>query len=76
MNIEEQIKEFFFRQNIIVYILERKVGIKLQNFNTKLQIESLTAGELKEVANTVGCNFERYFVLANGDRVEIWLFRE
>lgn len=69
MSIEEQIKVLCVRSSISVSELARRIGTTPQNFNAKLKRGSLTVGDLEEIAYAVGCNFERYFVLENGDKI-------
>lgn len=69
MNIEEQIKVLCVRSSISVSELARRMGTTPQNFNAKLKRGTLTVGDLEEIASAVGCNFERYFVLENGDKI-------
>lgn len=69
MTISEQIKVLCVRSNISVAELARRVGTTPQNFNAKLKRESFTVADLEYLAAAVGCSFERYFILPNGDKV-------
>ena len=44
-------------------------GTTPQNFNSKMKRESFTISNLEYLAETVGCSFERHFVLPDGEKV-------
>ena len=67
MTISEQIKVLCVRSNISVAELARRMGT--QNFNSKMKRESFTVSDLEYLAETVGCSFERHFVLPDGEKV-------
>lgn len=69
MSISEQIKVLCVRSNISVAELARRMGTTPQNFNSKMKRESFTIADLEYLAEAVGCSFERYFVLPDGDKV-------
>jgi len=69
MTISEQIKVLCIRSNISVAELARRMGTSPQNFNAKLKRGSFTVSDLEYLAETIGCSFERYFVLPDGDKV-------
>lgn len=69
MTISEQIKVLCVRSNVSVSELARRVGTTPQNFNAKMKRESFTVSDLEFIAETLGCSFERYFTLPNGDKV-------
>lgn len=69
MTISEQIKVLCVRSNISVAELARRMGTTPQNFNSKLKRESFTISDLEYLAETIGCSFERHFILPDGDRV-------
>lgn len=69
MTISEQIKILCVRSNISVAELARRVGTSPQNFNSKLKRESFTISDLEYLAETMGCTFERHFILPDGDKV-------
>ena len=69
MTISEQIKVLCVRCNISVAELARRMGTTPQNFNSKMKRESFTISELEYRAVTLGCSFERYFVLRDGEKV-------
>lgn len=69
MTISEQIKVLCVRSNISVAELARRMGTTPQNLNSKMRRESFTIADLDYLAATVGCSFERYFILPDGDKV-------
>ena len=69
MTLSEQIKVLCVRSNISVAELARRMGTTPQNFNSKMKRESFTVSDLERLAETVGCSFERYFVLPDGEKV-------
>ena len=78
MTISEQIKVLCVRSNISVAELARRMGTTPQNFNSKMKRESFTVSDLEYLAETVGCSFERHFVLPDGEKIELgghtWIF--
>lgn len=69
MTISEQIKILCVRLNISVAELARRMGTTPQNFNSKMKRGSFTIFDLEYLSETVGCSFERCFVLPNGEKI-------
>lgn len=69
MATSEQIKILCVKLNISVSELARRCGSSPQAFSQKMKREGFTPSELKEVAATVGCEYESSFVLPTGERV-------
>lgn len=69
MTVSEQIKILCVRSNISVAELARRMGTSPQNFSSKMKRESFTVGDLDSLAHTMGCTFERHFILPDGDKV-------
>lgn len=69
MRLAEQIKVLCVRSNISVSELARRVGTSPQNFSAKLKRGTFTIADLEKIAKAVDCEFERNFVLKNGDKV-------
>ncbi|MCI6429383.1 MAG: helix-turn-helix transcriptional regulator [Lachnospiraceae bacterium] len=67
MTVSEQIKVLCVRQNISVSELARRIGTSPQNFNAKLKRESFTVADLEHIAEVTGTEFERKFILENGE---------
>lgn len=69
MSISEQIKVLCVRCNVSEAELARRLGKSPQSFNSKMKRESFTISDLEKVADVLGAEFNREFVLSNGDRV-------
>ncbi|EHI58241.1 MAG: helix-turn-helix transcriptional regulator [Hungatella hathewayi] len=69
MTISEQIKVLCVRCNISEAELARRLGKSPQSFNSKMKRGSFTISELEEVADAMGVEFKRKFILANGEEV-------
>ena len=69
MTISEQIKVLCVRSDISVAELARRIGTTPQNFNGKMKRESFTVEDLEKIADVLGVEFNREFILANGDKV-------
>ena len=69
MTISEQIKVLCIRKNISVSELARRYGTTPQNFRSKMKRESFSIEELERIAASLGCTFERHFVLSDGERI-------
>ena len=55
--------------NISTAELSRRLGVSPQSFSAKLKRESFTISDLDKISEAVGVEFERHFVLNNGERV-------
>lgn len=71
MTTAEMIKELCEQTNISVSELARRIDQTPQNFNKKLQRETVTLGELKAIADVLGVKFERAFILPEGNEIKI-----
>ena len=69
MNISEQIKVLCVRQNISLAELARRLGKSPQCFNSKMKKQSFTVKELEKIAEVTGATFERFFILADGEKI-------
>ena len=69
MSISEQIKILCVRSNISTAELSRRLGVSPQSFSGKMKRESFTISDLEKIADAVGAQFERSFILYNGERV-------
>lgn len=69
MTISEQIKVLCVRKNISVAELARRIGTSPQNFNAKLKRETFTVADLDQIAEATNTNFERKFILDNGESI-------
>lgn len=69
MTISEQIKVLCVRCGVSEAELARRLGKSPQSFNSKMKRESFTVEDLDNVADVLGVEFNREFILANGDKV-------
>jgi len=69
MTIEEQIRVLCVRCRVSMSEVARRLGQTPQDFNGKLLRQSFSIAELENIAEVLGCTFERVFILPNGDRV-------
>ena len=70
MTTAEMIKELCEQMNISVSELARRIGQTPQNFNKKLQRETVTLDELKAIADVLGVKFEQAFILPDGYEIK------
>ena len=71
MTTSEMIKELCEQMNISISKLARRIGQTPQNFNKKLQRETVTLDELKAIADVLGVKFEQSFILPGGNEINI-----
>ena len=69
MTISEQIKVFCVRCNMSEAELARRLGKSPQSFNAKMKRESFTIDDLNEIAEAVGVEFKRNFILTHGEEL-------
>lgn len=69
MTISEQIKVLCVRCNMSEAELARRLGKSPQSFNAKMKRESFTIDDLNEIADAVGVEFKRNFILTNGEEI-------
>ena len=69
MTISEQIKILCVRCNVSEAELSRRLGKSPQSFNAKMKRESFTIDDLNEIADAVGVEFKRNFILTNGEEI-------
>ena len=69
MTIAEQIKVACVRCGVSEAELARRLGKSPQAFNAKMKRESFTINDLEEVANALGIDFKRSFILSNGEEI-------
>ena len=69
MTISEQIKILCVRCNVSEAELARRLGKSPQSFNAKMKRESFTIDDLNEIADAVGVEFKRKFILTNGEEI-------
>ena len=71
MTTADMMKELCEQINISVSELARRIGQTPQNFNKKLQRETVTLDELKAIADVLGVKFEQAFILPGGNEINL-----
>ena len=69
MTISEQIKVLCVRCGVGEAELARRLGKSPQSFNSKMKRESFTVDDLDKIAEVLGAQFSREFILANGEKI-------
>ena len=69
IKVSEQIKILCVRCNMSEAELARRLGKSPQSFNAKMKRESFTIDDLNEIAEAVGVEFKRNFILTNGEEI-------
>jgi transcriptional regulator with XRE-family HTH domain len=69
MPISEQLKILAVKLNISIAEMARRCGKSPQAFSQKMKRDGFTPDELSEIAEKLGCKYEQYFILKNGDKV-------
>ena len=70
MTTADMIKQLCEQMNISVAELARRIGHTPQNFNKKLQRETVTLDELRAIANVMDIKFEQAFILPDGNEIK------
>lgn len=71
MNTSNLVKKLCKEKGISVAELTRRIGQTPQNFNKKLQRETVSTEELMAIANELGIKFEQSYILENGKKLSI-----
>lgn len=71
MNTSNLVKKLCKEKGISVAELARRIGQTPQNFNKKLQRETVNTDELMAIANELGVEFEQSYTLENGEKLSI-----
>ena len=69
MTIAEQITVLCVRCRVSEAELARRLGKSPQSFNSKMKRESFTVDDLDKIAEVLGAQFSREFILANGEKI-------
>lgn len=69
MTTSDMIRELYDRMNISLAELCRRIGQTPQNFNKKLQRETVKAEEMIAIADALGIIFEQRFILEDGSEI-------
>ena len=71
MTTADMMKELCEQINISVSELARRIGQTPQNFNKKLQRETVNLDELKAIADVLGVKFVQAFILPGGNEINL-----
>lgn len=69
MRIAEQIKVLCVRCKVSEAELARRLGKSPQSFNSKMKRETFTVEDLDQIAEAMGVEFKRCFILENGEEI-------
>ncbi len=69
MTVTEQIKVLCVRCNVSEAELARRLGKSPQSFNSKMRRGTFSVDEMDKIADVLGVDFKRAFILANGEEV-------
>ena len=71
MNTSELVKQLCKEQKITIAELARRIGQSRQNLYKKLQRETLSIDEIKQIADALVVVFEQSFTLPDGNKYTI-----
>lgn len=71
MKASDMIRELCVKKNISLAELCRRIGQTPQNFNKKLQRETVSFEEMHMIAEVLGAEYEQIFILPDGERIGI-----
>lgn len=71
MKASDMIRELCVKKNISLAELCRRIGQTPQNFNKKLQRETVSFEEMHMIAEVLGAEYEQTFILPDGERIGI-----
>lgn len=71
MSTSDLIKTLCKEKKISQAELARRMGQTPQNFNKKLQRETITTEELMQIGNELGVVFEQSYILETGEKLSI-----
>lgn len=71
MRTSEMVRELCEKQNISLAELCRRIGQTPQNFNKKLQRDTISFEEMMKIAEVLDVEYEQVFILPNGEQIKI-----
>lgn len=71
MTTSDMIRELCDRMNISLAELCRRIGQTPQNFNKKLQRDTVSSEEMMKIAEVLDVGYEQVFVLPDGGKIGI-----
>ncbi len=71
MTTSDMVRELCDKKNICIAELCRRIGQTPQNFNKKLQRDTISFKELIIIAEALDVGYQQAFVFPNGEKIEI-----
>ncbi len=71
MKTSDMIKKLCNKKNISVSELARRIGQSPQNFGKKMKRDTVTLGEMMQIADVMEVTFEQSFIMKNGESITI-----
>ena len=71
MTTSDMIRELCEKKKISIAELCRRIGQTPQNFNKKLQRETVSFEEMMEIAEALDVGYEQTFILPDGDEIKM-----
>ena len=71
MTTSDMIRELCEKKKISIAELCRRIGQTPQNFNKKLQRETVSFEEMMEIAEALDVGYEQAFILPDGDEIKM-----
>lgn len=65
----EKIRILAKRKKVTILELATLIGTTNQNLSNKLSRDNFSEQELHKIAEALGCKFEGFFILEDGDRI-------
>lgn len=70
LSSSEKIKIMLKRRGMTLKELSEKLGQKGSNLSNKMSRDNFPEKEIREIADTLGCDYEAYFVMRDtGDKI-------
>ena len=69
MPMAEKIRILLVMKHLSVVKLAEKLGTSSQNLYNKLKRDNFSEKECREIAEALGCEYEGFFFLENGNRI-------
>lgn len=69
LSMGEKIRILAKRKKVTILELATLIGTTNQNLSNKLSRDNFSEQELHKIAEALGCKFEGFFILEDGDRI-------